>query len=156
MTFVTAGLGVEQFPTAFGRVADGTGVSCNEMIIGRIEGNQRPFVGGNGAQHILLVRASAEGLHEAALIVLVTCDPRYSIGDTGRAHLEGVGDRHRRLLLEAIDPAVPELMSVIECIQNRWRVTLTGAAVDANGGGPAIGEGAGRIVAGGAGDSAIT
>src|SRR5258706_13263598 len=75
MTFATAGLGVEQFPTVFGRLADGAGVSCDEMVIGTIEGNQRPFVGGNGAQHILLVHASAEGLHEAALIVLVSRDP---------------------------------------------------------------------------------
>jgi pimeloyl-ACP methyl ester carboxylesterase len=80
-------------------VADGAGVSRDEMVVGRIERDQRPLIGCNGAQHILLVHAMAEGLHEAALIVLVSCDLRHSVRYTGRAHLEGVGDRHRRLPL---------------------------------------------------------
>src|SRR5260370_21937985 len=86
MAFVTAGLGIEQFQTTFGRVAEGAGVSRDEMVVGRIERSQRLFVGCNGAQHILLVHATAEGLHEAALIVLVGRDPRHSVRDTGRAH----------------------------------------------------------------------
>src|ERR1700745_730736 len=51
MAEVAAGLGVEQLPTALGRVADGVGVSGDEMIEGRIEGSERPFVRRNGAQH---------------------------------------------------------------------------------------------------------
>src|SRR5215467_778879 len=117
MAFVTTGLGIEQFQTTFGRVTEGAGVSRDEMVIGRIERNQRLLVGCNGAQHILLVQATAEGLHEAALIVLVSRDLRHSVRNTGRAHLEGVGDRQRRLLLEGIDPAVPKLMFVIEGVQ---------------------------------------
>src|SRR5260370_18120448 len=70
MAFVTAGLGIEQFQTTFGRVADGAGLSRDEMVVGRIERNQRLLVGRNGAQHILLVHAMTEGLHEAALLVL--------------------------------------------------------------------------------------
>src|SRR6201999_3881308 len=61
---VATGLGVEQPPTALGRVADGVGVSGDEMVEGRIEGSQGPFVRSNGAQHILLVHGPAEGLHE--------------------------------------------------------------------------------------------
>src|SRR6266403_522222 len=132
MAQVTAGLGIEQFPTAFGRVADCVCVSSNEMVERRIEGDERPFIGGNRAQHILLVRAPTEGLHELRLIICVAGYSGHSIPDTDRAHLEGVRDRQRRLLFERIDPAVPELRLVVERIQNGWRVALTNAAVDAD------------------------
>src|SRR5712671_7155772 len=131
MAQVAGGLGIEQFPTAFGRAADGVCVSSNEMVERRIEGNQRPFIGGNGAQHILLVHAPTEGLHELHLIVCVAGDVGHDIANTGRAHLKGISDRQRRLLLERIDPAVPELRLVVERIQNGWRVALTDAAGDA-------------------------
>src|SRR6266436_5622770 len=65
MAFVTAGLGIEQFQTMLGRVADGAG-------------------------HILVVHATTEGLHEAALIVLASRDPRHSVRDTGRAISKGL------------------------------------------------------------------
>src|SRR5262249_4694949 len=59
MAEVATGLGVEQFPPAFGRVADGVGVSGDEMVEGRIEGRERPLVGCDGAEHVLLVHAPA-------------------------------------------------------------------------------------------------
>src|SRR6266436_7303408 len=90
MAFVTAGLGIEQFQTMLGRVADGAGVSRDEVVVGRIERNQRLLVGCNGAQHILVVHATTEGLHEAALIVLASRDPRHSVRDTGRAISKGL------------------------------------------------------------------
>jgi hypothetical protein len=102
------------------------------MVERRIEGNQRPFVGGNGAQHILLIHAPTECLHELRLLICVAGDPGHGIPDTDRAHLEGVRDRQRRLLFERIDPAIPELRFVLERIQNGWRVALTDAAVDAD------------------------
>src|SRR4029077_8679146 len=37
VTKIAAGLGVEQFPTAFGRVTDGIGVSSDEVVERRIE-----------------------------------------------------------------------------------------------------------------------
>ena len=129
---VATGLGVEQFPTAFGRVADGVCVSGDEMIEGRIERNQRPFVRCNGAQHILLVHGPTEGLHELGLVVLVVGDPGHGVAEACRAHLEGIRDRQRRLLLERSDPAVPKLMFVIEGVQNGWGVALADAAVDAD------------------------
>src|SRR6516165_9620269 len=61
MAEIAAGLAVEQFPTAFGRVADRAGVSRDEMVEGRIERNQRPFVGCYGAQQILFVHGPAKG-----------------------------------------------------------------------------------------------
>jgi hypothetical protein len=64
MAEVATGHGIEQFPTAFCRVADSVRLSRDEMIEGRIEGSQRPFVRCNGAQHIVLVHGPAEGLHE--------------------------------------------------------------------------------------------
>src|ERR1700758_1468616 len=115
---VATSLAVEQFPTALGRIADGVGGSGDEMVEGRIEGSQCLFVRCNGAQHILLVHIPAERLHELSLIVLVVSDPRYGIADTGRAHLKRICDRQRSLLLERIDPAVPELRLVIERIQH--------------------------------------
>src|SRR6266403_5135413 len=120
MAEVTTSLGIEQFPTAFGRVADGVCTSRDEMVERRIERSQRPFVGCNSAQHILLVHTPAESLHELGLIILVAGDPGHSIPDAGRAHLERVSDRQCRLLLQRSDPAVPKLMFVIEGIQNGW------------------------------------
>ena len=49
-----------QSPPAFGRVADGAHVPGDEMVERRIEGNERPLVGGDSAQHILLVHATAK------------------------------------------------------------------------------------------------
>src|SRR5258707_14774397 len=132
MAEVATGLGIEQFPTAFCRVADGVCLSRDEMIEGRIERSERPFVGCNGAQHILLVHGPAEGLHELGLVVLVVGDPGYSVSDACRAHLEGIGYRQRHLLLQRIDPAVPKLTFVIEGVQDGWGVALADAAMDAD------------------------
>src|ERR1700747_3195479 len=106
---VATSLTVEQFPTALGQIADGVGVAGDEMVEGRIEGNQRAFVRCNGAQHILLVHGPAEGLHELSLIVLVAGDSGHRVADTGRAHLERICDRQRSLLLERIYPAAPDI-----------------------------------------------
>src|SRR5258708_13108839 len=87
MAEVATGLGIEQFPTAFGRVTDGVGLSCDEMVEGGIERSQRPFVGCNSAQQILLVHTSAEGLHELRLVVLFAGDPGYPSSAASRPHL---------------------------------------------------------------------
>src|ERR1700758_5105896 len=79
MAEVATSLGIEQFPTALGRVTDGVCLSRDEMIEGGIEGGQRPFVRGTGAQHVLLVHGPAEGLQEFGLVVLVVRDPGHSI-----------------------------------------------------------------------------
>jgi hypothetical protein len=129
---VATGLTVEQFPAVHGRVADGVGLSGDEMVEGRIEGSQSLLVLCNSAQHILLVYVPAEGLRELSLIVLVAGNPGHRIADTGRAHLERICDRQRSLLLERIDPAVPELRLVIERIQHGWGVALADAAMDAD------------------------
>src|SRR5258706_9165111 len=65
------------------------------------------------------------------------------------------GIRHIGLLHVVIDAAVPVLMFCNERVQNGRRVTLTDAAMDADGRSPAIGESTGRIVASGAGDGAV-
>ena len=132
MAEITAGLGIEQFPTAFGRVADRVCIASDEMVEGRVERNQSAFVGCNGAQHILFVHAPTESLHKFGLIVLIVSDLGHSIANTGRAHLEGIRDRQCRLLLKCIDPTVPKLSLVIEGVQNRWSVALTDAALDAD------------------------
>ena len=132
MAQVAAGLGVEQFPAAFGQVADGVPVSGDEMIERRVERNERPLISGNGAQHVLLVHATTERLHELLVVVLITGNFGDGIADTGGAHFEGVRDRQRRLLLERIDSAVPKLRLVIERVQDGWRVALTDTAVDAD------------------------
>src|ERR1700761_3961011 len=102
------------------------------MIERSIEGHQRPFIARNGPQHIFLVYAAAEGLHKLFLIVLVARDPGYGVRNARRAHLEGICDRQRSLLLKRNDPAVPKLRLVIERVQHGWRVALTCAAMNAD------------------------
>src|SRR5882724_7874064 len=126
------------------------------MIEGRVERNECPLITGNSAQHVLLVHATTERLHELLLVVLITGNFGDGIADTGRAHLERVRDRQRRLLLERIDSAVPKLRLIIERVQDGWRIALTDTAVDADRRGPAVGESACRIVARGAGDCTVT
>src|ERR1700754_1604264 len=122
------------------------------MIERRIERSERPLIRGNRAQEILLVHATTERLHELLLVFLITDDFGNDIGDTGRAHLEGVRDRERGLLLERMDPAVPKLRSVIERVQDGWCVSLTDTTVDADRRWPSVSESAYRIVARRAGD----
>src|SRR5271166_3525214 len=126
------------------------------MIEGRIERNKRAFVGRDGAQHVLLVHAAPKCLMELHLVVPVAGDLGNSIADACGAHLDGIGDWERCLLLERIDSAVPELRLVVKRIQNGRGVALTEAAVDADRRGPAVGESACWIVARGAGDRAVT
>ena len=102
------------------------------MIERRVERNECLLVSGNGAQHVLLIHVATERLHELVLVILIPGNSGDGIVDTGRAHLEGVRDRQRRLLLERIDPAVPKLRLIIERVQDGWRVALTDTAVDAD------------------------
>src|SRR4029077_13376574 len=131
MAEIAPSLGIEQIPTAFGRVTDGICLSRDEMIEKRIKGGQRPFVRCNGAEHILLVYGPAEGLQEFGLVILVVRNPRHSITDGCRTHFEGIRDRQCRLLLERGDPPVPKLVFVIEGIQNGWGVALAVPSVKA-------------------------
>src|SRR5258708_12794841 len=101
------------------------------MIERRVERSERPLISGNSAQHVLLVHATTERLHELLLVVLITGNFGDGIADTGRAHLEGVRDRQRRLLLERIDSAVPKLRLIIERVQDGRRLALTDKAVHA-------------------------
>src|SRR4029450_3030031 len=95
------------------------------MIERRIERSERPLISGNSAQHVLLVHAATERLYELLLVVLITGNFGDGIANTGRAHLERVRDRQRRLLLERIDSAVPKLRLIVERVQDGWRVALT-------------------------------
>ena len=94
--------------------------------------------------------APAEAPHELALIILVVGDSGHRFADAGRAHLEGIRDRQRRLLFECSDPAVPELRLVVEGVQNGRGVALADTAFDPDGGGPPVGERARGIMAGAA------
>ena len=156
VTQVTAGLAVEQFPAALRCVADGILISRDEMIEWSIERNERALVSGNSGEHVLLVHVPTKRLDELPLVIRVAGNLGDGVADAGRAHLEGIRDRQRRLLLESIDPAVPELRLVIESIQKGWRVALTSASADADRDWPAVGEGARGIVAGRTGNRAVT
>src|SRR2546430_3029676 len=91
MAEMAPGFSIEQFPTAFGRIADSVCLSCDEMVEGRIEGSQRPFVGCNSVQHILLIHTPAEGLHELGLIVPVAGDPGHlSLPKSRFVRIDGV------------------------------------------------------------------
>ena len=155
MAEVATGLGIEQFPTAFGRVTDGVRVSRDEMIEGRIkEASVRSY-----AAMALSISCSftalPKGLQEFSLVILVARDPRHSITDACRTHFEGVRDRQCRLLLKRGDPAVPKLMFVIEGIQNGWGVALADRPwMPTEAGLPSV-KARCRIVACGAGDGAV-
>ena len=125
------------------------------MIKRRVEGNERPFVSCNGAQHLLLVHTLGESLLELHLIIRIAADFFDDVAKAGRAHLEGVRDWQRCLLLERVNPAVPELCLIVKSVQESWRVTLPHASMDTNRNRPAVGEGALRIMARRAGDCAV-
>ena len=71
------------------------------------------------------------------------------------AHFNGIDNRQRGLLLERVDPAVPELSLVIERIQDSRCIALADAAFDADGGGLPVGEGKRGIMACAARDSPV-
>src|SRR2546426_5319182 len=74
------------------------------------------------------------------------CDPGHGRLQVRLAHFIRIDDRQRRLLLEGIRPAVPELGLVVERVQNRRCIALADAAVDPDGGRTPVGESAGRIM----------
>src|SRR5260370_4162568 len=76
------------------------------------------------------------------------CDSGDRSIQAGLTHLSRIDDRQRRLLLESIHWAVPELRLVVECVQNSRGVTLADTAFDTNRGGPPVGESAAGIMAG--------
>lgn len=71
------------------------------------------------------------------------------------AHLNAVDNRQRRLFLERVDPAVPELRLIIEGVQDGRRIALADAAFDTDGRRLPVGEGAFWIMACAARDSAV-
>src|SRR6266566_4575518 len=89
----------------------------------------------------------AEDGTEGLLILGNRCDLRDSSIQVGMAHLNGIDNRERRLLLERVHPAVPELRLIIEGIQNGRGIALANSAVDADGGGLPVGEGERWIIA---------
>jgi len=70
-------------------------------------------------------------------------------------HLKGIDNRVRRLLLERVHPAVPELRLIVEGIQNGRCIALADAAFDTDGQGLPVGECELRIMACAARDSAV-
>ena len=72
------------------------------------------------------------------------------------AHLNGIDNRQRRLLLQRVHPAVPELRFIVEGVQNGRCVALADAALDADRGGLPVGEGERRIMACAARDGTVS
>src|SRR5206468_10392113 len=141
---------VEELPAALGGVVYGPRVTCDEAIERRVERQLRAFVGGDGAQQIAGAGRAAEDLSEGVLVLRDGGDPGHGTVEARLAHLDGVDDRQRRLLLERLHPAVPELRLVVEGVQNGRGVALADTAVDPDVGGPAVGKRARGIVAGAA------
>src|SRR5262249_62003846 len=86
-----------------------------------------------------------------SLLILLDAGDRFHGGiQAGLAHFKRIANRERRLLLERLRPAIPELELVVERVQDGGGVPLAHAAADADRGRPAVGESASRILAGGA------
>src|SRR2546425_8291439 len=150
MAFVAAGTGVEERPAALGGVVDGRRVTRDEAIERGVERQLRAFIGRDGAQEIAGVGRTAEDLSEGVLVLRDGGDPGHGGVEARLAHLDGVDDRQRRLLLERLHPPVPELRLIVERVQNRRGVALADTAIDPDGGGPPVGERAPGIMAGAA------
>src|SRR5256885_158966 len=150
MAFVAAGTGVEGPPAAPGGAVDGRRVTSDEAIERGVERQLRAFVGRDGAQQIAGVGRTAEDLSEGVLVFWDGRDPGHRSVKARLAHLDGVDDRQRRLLLERLHPPVPELRLVVKGVQNGRGVALADTAFDTDGGGPPVGERARGIMAGAA------
>src|SRR3989449_4657592 len=140
MAFVAAGTSVEELPAALGGVVYGPRVTRDEAIERGVERQLRAFVGRDGAQQIAGVGRTAEDLSEGVLVFRDGGDPGHGSVEARLAHLDGVDDRQRRLLLERLHPPVPELRLVVKGVQNGRGVALADTAFDTDGGGPPVGE----------------
>ena len=114
-----------------------------------------PFVGRDGAHQVGTIGRAAEDGTEGLLVLFNRCDLRHNGVQVWVAHLNGIDNWQRGLLLERVHPAVPELRLIIEGVQNGRCVALADAAFDADGGGLPFGEGESRIMACAARDGAI-
>src|SRR5712691_12331920 len=148
MAFIAAATGVKELPAALGGGIHGVLVAGDEMIEGRIKRKLRSFVGRDGAQQVGAVGRAAEDVPERLLVFSDGCDLGHRGVQAGLAHLDRIDDRQRRLLLERLHPAVPELRLVVKGVQNGRRVALADAAFDTDRSGPPVGESAGGIMAG--------
>ena len=155
VAFVTERLGVEQLPAALGGGGDGVLVTRDKVIERGIKRHERSFVRGDGTQQIRAGHRAAEDVSEGLVVLLDVGDLGYGGIQAGLPHLDRIDDRQRRLLLERLRPAVPELRFVVQGVQNGRGVTLAAAPADANRGSAAVGESASGIVAGGASHGAI-
>src|SRR5205823_2381655 len=130
MAFIAASTGVEEIPAALSRSIDRVLVAVDETIKGRIERNQSAFVGRNRAQEIRSTDRAAEYSAERLLVLA----DAYDAGNRGvqirLAHLDRIDDRQRRLILQCLCPTIPELRLIVECVQNRRRISLSKAAVN--------------------------
>ncbi len=114
MAFVAAAMGVEKLPAAFGRIVNGVLVTSDEMIERRIKRNLSTLIGCYGAHQIGAVGWVAENAPEGLLIAVDPCDPGHGALQAVLAHFHRIDDRERRLILESLHPAVPELRLVVE------------------------------------------
>src|SRR5260370_13998524 len=154
MTFIAAGLSVEECPTGLGGVVNGVLVAGDEVIEWRIKGYLSAFVGRDGAQQVGTIGRTAKYAVERLLVFLDTRDLRHSRIQVWVTHLNGIDNRERRLLLERLHSAVPELRLIVKGIQNGRCIALADAAFAADGGALPVGEGKGGVMEGDARDDA--
>ena len=113
------------------------------------------FVGCDGSHKVGTIGRAAEYMLECLLVFFDARDLCHGGIQAWLAHLKGIDDRLRRLLLERIHPAVPELRLIVEGIQNGRCVALAEAAFDTDGQGLPVGECELRIMACAARDRAV-
>jgi len=155
MTFIAAGLSVEEFPAPLGGVVNGVLVAGDEVIKRRIKGQLCAFIGRDSSQKVGTIGWAAKYTLKCPLVFLDTRDLCHSRFQAWVTHLNGIDNRERRLLLERVHPAVPELRLIVESIQNGRCIALADAAFNSDGGGLPVGECELWIMAGAARDSAV-
>ena len=143
-------MSVKELPAALGGSVNRVVVAGNEVIKRRIKRQLCAFVGRDGSHKVRTIRRVAKNTLERLLVFLDTRDLRHSGIEVWLTHLMCIDNRQRRLLLERVHPAVPELRLIVEGVQNGRGIALADAAFDTDGGSLPLGEGELWVMAGAA------
>ncbi len=154
-----AGLAVEQIQARLGLGRDGRRIAVEEAAEGRVDEDQRPLEGRDRPADVLVVHFPAVGLLEGLLVLGNVADGLQGGRFVGHSHLDRVEDRHawpggpgwasgrpRRTTGAAAALSVVGAFRLPNC-----SVALRDSLRD----GPLIGEAAGHVMAGGAGDGVV-
>jgi len=147
MAVQAASLASKQVESEKFRVGQGCGIPFQESVEARTAPHDRPLEAGHGFDHPRkLDRAARKGIGKELSVAVAPGEQLLDFVGPG-SHLLRIGHRLFGLLLEAVDPAIPEEVRLIRNIADRGRVPGGRWAVGLADG-PAIGPAEARLVAG--------